>query len=298
MKNTYLFNSEIFLQHQITGERHFFQQANSSDSSKIQALFHLFVQNQIGFSPFKAPFGSIEFTDDLSEAELNSFIESITLKAIDLGLKEIIITSYPNCYEPIKSKKLTEAFVQNGFKKLWNDLNFHLPVDDLLFIHKIHPGERWKLRQSHKAGFRASIWQNPDLNEVYNLILESRFRKGFPLSLCKEEFMTMFERLPESYQVFGVWSDEKLAAVAVTVSISVHICYTFYTADRLEFRRLSPVVMLHECMYNFCIQHQFTMLDLGTASKNGLINQGVANFKRRLGGIESFKTTFTKLPGV
>ncbi len=294
MRKPYLFNSEDFLQNQGAENRLLFSETSKKNSLHASALFNMFVQGQTGYSPIKAPFGSIEFSDDFSAVELDRFVRNFTLKALELGLSEIIITSYPNCYEPNKSEKLKIALVRNGFEPLWNELNYHIPVDTKPFIQKIHPSERWKLRQAHKAGYTAKLWENPALDTVYELIQESRNRKGFELSLRKQEFIDMFVRLPEKYFVFGIWNQQTLAAVAVTVTVSEKICYIFYTADQMAYRRLSPVVMLHELMYDFSYANHFKLLDLGTASKHGKINQGVADFKRRLGGLESEKSTFIK----
>lgn len=290
----FLFNSEDYLNQQDASHRLLFSQGSEANQLNTAALFNLFVQGQTGYSPIKAPFGSIEFDDTISLDELNRFIQNITMKGLELGLSEIIITSYPNCYEPAKSLILNNALRSNGFESLWTDVNYHIEVNHEAFIQKIHRGERWKLRKSYKCGFTSSLWEKPDLEKVYSLILESRQRKGFELSLKKEEFFQMFKHMPEKYQVFGVWKGTELAAVSVTVEVSEKILYVFYTADEIGMRKLSPVVMVHETMYNYCEQRGFALLDFGTASKHGNINIGVANFKRRIGGNATNKITFVK----
>jgi hypothetical protein len=294
LKKPFLFNTEYYLNQQDSGQRFFFSQVSANDQLSTAALFNLFVRGQTGYSPLKAPFGSIEFDDSFTLEELNCFVQHITSKALELGLSEIIITSYPNCYEPTKSKMLNQALLNNGFQVLWNDANYHIEVNQEAFMHKIHRGERWKLRKSYKSGLHSMLWENPKLEQVYNLILKSRVRKGFELSLRKDEFFNMFTNMPEIYQVFGVWKGTDLAAVSVTVEVSERILYVFYTADEISLRKLSPVVMLHEAMYKYCQNKGYMLLDFGTASKQGHINEGVANFKRRLGGKATDKTTFMK----
>ena len=75
---------------------------------------------------------------------------------------------------------------------------------------------------------------------------------------------------------------------------SSEILYVFYTADDLSHRKLSPVVLLHEGLYNYSIDQKFSLLDLGTASIKGLVNGGVATFKRNLGGVASLKQSWVK----
>ena len=82
--------------------------------------------------------------------------------------------------------------------------------------------------------------------------------------------------------------------MAITVRVNSEILYVFYTADDLSHRKLSPVVLLHEGLYQQCIEEKFRLLDLGTASVKGLVNGGVATFKRNLGGVASLKQSWVK----
>ena len=110
----------------------------------------------------------------------------------------------------------------------------------------------------------------------------------------REELENAFTRFPAAYKMWGVSVDNQLAAMAITVMVNRDILYVFYTADDLKHRKLSPVVMLHEGLYRHCGEEKFRLLDLGTASLKGLVNSGVATFKRNLGGVASLKQSWVK----
>jgi lipid II:glycine glycyltransferase (peptidoglycan interpeptide bridge formation enzyme) len=123
-------------------------------------------------------------------------------------------------------------------------------------------------------------------------LLDSRKRKGFELSMNQESLENVFAIFPENYSVFTVKNVAELAALAITVEVNPDILYVFYTADDVKFRKFSPVVLLHAGIYDYAKNMNFRILDLGTSSLKGLVNSGVATFKRSLGGIASLKNTW------
>jgi lipid II:glycine glycyltransferase (peptidoglycan interpeptide bridge formation enzyme) len=112
--------------------------------------------------------------------------------------------------------------------------------------------------------------------------------------MSKADLEKVFQMFPEEYRAWGVFYHQICLAMAITVRVSPSIEYIFYTADDLAFRRFSPVVMLHQGIFSQCLQEGVEILDLGTSSLKGNINQGVFNFKRNLGASLGWKSTFRK----
>lgn len=264
-----------------------------ADGHTIQAKFWLFVHDNIGCSPMKAPFGSVEFSEDMGDAELQDFIQDIVADARAKKLEKIRIASYPDCYHYEQSLRLHKALLANGFKICYSDLNYHFPVDEkIIFKHLLHRGERWKLNKSKRVGLEFHQVHQPDLDYWYDFISHSRQRKNYEMSLSRADFIHQLCSNRDRYKFFGVYDDARLVALAVTVLVNDDILYTFYTADHLAYRKWSPVVMLHEGIYIYCQDEGYKILDLGTASKHGVINEGVSIFKSSLGAIPSYKHTF------
>ena len=98
--------------------------------------------------------------------------------------------------------------------------------------------------------------------------------------------------MPEHYLLFGVYDESKLIAASVSVRISRQIMYNFYHADDINYRSSSPVAMLVDGVYKYCQQNNFNILDLGISSVQGLLNQGLFDFKDNLGCETSNKCTY------
>jgi uncharacterized membrane protein YkvA (DUF1232 family) len=290
--NTFFYNTPSFFKAQkLTNGLHYAE--FSADGNTVLAHFHLFVKEKAGLSPLQAPFGSIEFDESLGEAGLDLFIKKILTDAKARSLEKICITSYPDCYQYDKSLLLQRVLLSNGFRIRYSDLNYHFPVtSELEFKQLLHRGERWKLNRCKREGLEFHQVEMPDLNQWFTFIKNSRERKNYPISLTRHDFVHQIQANPDRYRFFGVFDDARIVALAVTVVVNKDIIYTFYTADLLEYRKWSPVVMLHEGIYQHCQQHNIKLLDLGTSSKYGVINEGVSVFKSSMGAIPCFKHTF------
>jgi len=245
-------------------------------------------------SPLRAPFGGFVFEEEFSPEKFSSFLEFLDQTAFERAIYSIEIQSPAGFYFQSFAEAFNRVLKANGFFMLFEDLNFHLPLDRP-FVQHIHRSERWKLRKALKLGFSFRQAKKPDIPFVHAFILASRQRKGYRLSMTKEALESVFTAFPGRYRVWEVLSPEgKMAALAVSVSVSSTVEYLFYTADDPAFRQVSPVVMLHEGIYRMMSEEGKEILDLGTASLQGEVNKGVADFKRFLGGVESRKMRFRK----
>jgi hypothetical protein len=246
-------------------------------------------------SPLRAPYGGFVFDGGFSPDAFRSFLKLLDQKAQDSDVSSLEIQAPPEYSFKGDFMEFSKILEQNGFVPMFTDLNFHLPVDRS-FIEHLHRSERWKWLKSMRLGFSFRQVLQPDLHLVYNFILASRFRKGYQLSMSREALESVFTAFPERYRVWEVQSpDLNPAAMAVSVWVSEDVEYLFYTADDPAFRFVSPVVMLHEGLYRTVSIEGKKILDLGTASLQGEVNEGVADFKRFLGGRESRKIRFRKV---
>ena len=63
-------------------------------------------------------------------------------------------------------------------------------------------------------------------------------------------------------------------------------------ADHPEYRSLSPIALLCEEIISDARQRGIAVVDLGTASVNGFLDEGLARFKKNLGAISTLKISF------
>lgn len=250
----------------------------------------IFLKDGLAFSPFAAPFGGFQCKGIVSESEFRRFLKVLPSELRRIRANGLRLVLPPDSYQPEWHIWLIPLLKEVGFKVVWQDLNFHLENKGS-FSSRLHRSERWKRNKSLREGFEFSVLDRPDWNQLYPFLLESRKRKGYFLSMSQEALEATVSRFEKEYTISSVNINGELAALGVTVKVSPEIEYVFYTADALKHRKLSPVVLLHEGIYNYTNSRSVRLLDLGTASLKGIVNSGVATFKRNLGGIASVKTT-------
>lgn len=177
---------------------------------------------------------------------------------------------------------------EHGFRIAYSDLNFHIyPLD---WAPKLMSrGNQKKLGQWNRAG--GKIFQSgiSELATIYEVIRKNRLRLGVEPSISLENLTKLCEQFPDSYFLFTGKIKDAIAVVAVVVDVSPESLYVFFWADEIEFRNFSPVVAMCTELVNWSQTRGKTRLDLGIASQGGVINHGLATFKRNLGAIEETK---------
>ncbi|WP_234735029.1 GNAT family N-acetyltransferase [Tellurirhabdus bombi] len=252
----------------------------------------LYERNGWAISPSAASFGGIEFRDNLPTKVLTDFIQAMISFCRANSLKGIRLLSYPFCYVPKNAQLLHEALLASGYCVSYDDLNYHLPVTSQPLLKSLSSFKRNTLRKSKRAGFHGAIWQQPDIHQLFEFIRQARERRGIPLTISEEKLGSLIQDFPDVCHVFAVWQQDRLAATSVGIRVAPGILYHFMGADHGDFLAYSPTVLLVETLYNYCQENNITLLDLGTASSYGVRNEGLAFFKRLLGGLESPKYAY------
>lgn len=287
LNSVYLFQSDVFVRQQ--GDPIVFR----AEAGKNSAELPVFLSGNQIFSPLSAPFGSFRFEGSANAGLVKDIVALLEEFCATQGITQCKLVLPPDCYQPEVHVWLIPLLIDLGFQVAFQDLNFHrdlsMPPES-----GFHKSERWKLNKLIREGFEFRPVPVPDWEKHYPFLLESRLRKGFQLSMTRRELEQVFLRFPDVYQMHAVYSKDQLAALSVSIQVNPAIRYVFYTADDLAFRKRSPIVLLHYGLLKDCIQTKTQLLDLGTSSLKGVVNNGVATFKRNLGASASLKTTLIR----
>jgi hypothetical protein len=259
------------------------------------ARFSLFCQEEKGISPCRGTFGSIEMHPQLPVQHLDYFIQFIDAFAVKQGIRQVEIKSYPFCYDQQVSTLITASLLRQQYRILHTDLNYHLPVTAGAFKDLIHPSEKRRLQKSIAKGFVFGEEKDPDLELIYQMIVQGRTRKGYPVSMNFTDFRQLFMDFPGIYKIFSVKDQSVIAAVTVAVQINSQILYYFLPAHDPVYNTYSPMVLLIKGLYDYCQQAGFTLLDLGISTDKGVPNYGLMRFKQNLGALSSLKLSFFKM---
>ncbi len=292
LEGLYLFNKDKFLKKDLPHELIQFY-IYKENAPFVIGKFNLFVQNHVGYSPIKGSFGSIEFKEGTPTDVIESFVDFILKWCEGRNLRSVIIKNFPFAYNSSNSTVLFNIFFTKGFRILNSEVNSHIPISKRPFEENIHHSKRRSLRKCIGKNFTFQLEADPELEMVYDIIKDCRDAKGYPTSLTFSELEKMFRDFPE-FLLFTVRDGKTIIALSVCIVINRDILYNFYPADKLAYRKYSPVTMIASGIYLYGQKNNFSCLDMGTSSVNGKINQGLIGFKRQLGARESLKLTLEK----
>jgi hypothetical protein len=263
----------------------------SKKNRTANAVIHFYIDNNSARSPFKSPFGSVEFSDDVQPIALFHFFEQIESALKADGIKNIIIRTPPAGYHTAQSA-LVHTFLFNlGYAVI--------DAEAGAMIDTTSPGiqddwEKRKLRQGKEAGLKFYKTDREGFTEIYDFISVCRKHKGYSLSMSRTDLEKTMHSFEKSFFLFSVIKDNELAAASVAIKVNSKILYNFYSAHAAKFDTLSPAVFLLDGIYHFCQQEEIRNLDLGTSAVDKKPNFGLLDFKLRLGASPTPKLTFEK----
>lgn len=293
----YFFNEIEHFQHQCgDNDCYIFYWQNINDQT-IDGRFSVTIQDKIAYSPLKATFGGIEFYEGILEEDLFEFLNQIIQFLQSLKTESISINSYPESYlTKYQNKILQNCLLKLNFQITHAEQNYEIPITDKSFYETvIGSTAKQLLRTYDKKGYVFQQELNPDFEFIHAYIARSRERKNRPMTMSLEQLTSHFRKFPKNFQLFSVTLSNIMVAVGVTVKINDNIIYTFYLADDESYLKNSPTTFLLSGIYEYGKQNNYKILDFGIATDKGILNEGLAKFKQRLGAKMSEKKTYILL---
>ncbi len=291
----FFFNDFSHLRQQSSLPLHLLTALNPA-THQAEARCAFFDNGPVASSPGAAPFGSVEFDNNLPDAVLGELLYTLTDKARQDSCASVRMVNYPNCYAPQQADRLTNHLLEQCYQMVRDDANFYLTVGSDSLDRQMHSQERRRLTKCHRAGFQFAEWQQPPIADVLAFLTQSRAQQQYPLTLPASRLACLLTRFPDKFSVFTVRNGADIASLAVTVRVSSDILYYFLPADNLAYRSFSPAVMLIDGLFGYCQQECIKLLDLGVAlDHHHEFKPSLAQFKQNLGAVSSPKRVFEKV---
>ncbi len=290
-KGTFLFNcpEHLFLQSERGWKVYGLKQEGTK---KIVAQIYINLNGKTGYSPLRAPFGSLELYTNVGYKNIKELFIKIEADLNKQRVGYLQIKNYPEVYHPKATKLLHKVLDELNYKST-NEVSSIISVDQQIFDRRIAISQRQKLRKSQNR-FTVSQAKQSDFKKVYNFITTCRKAKNQSLSMTFAQLQRLNTVLSENLILFSVGAEEQMAAAAIVIKVSEKILYTFYYAHDKIYNKISPVVQLISGIYEYAQQHNFSMIDLGTSMIDGKINRSLIQFKKSIGGTPSSKYIFEK----
>lgn len=259
----------------------------------IVAFFPISISASTATSPKRSPFGSIIMESAVPEVVVIAFIDFVEADLREARVDSIRVTHAPALYFPEQTQTIHAAFMARDYT-VTTVMSAVQVITDLPFESRLHYSERKRLRKSQEAGFVCKQLSIQALSEVYDFLYQCRSKKGYSLSLTKQECLALSQKFPENILLFGCFDQTRWVAAAIVIKVTNTIFYDFYHDHDADYDQMSPVVALNGYMYEVCQQEHIRLFDLGTSMTDDTVNQSLLDFKLKLGATLTPKYTFTK----
>lgn len=261
---------------------------------RMLALIHFHLTDEIAWSPLRSPFGSYLISSGISEKVLDDFVEYVEARLKNDGVKMIFLKNAPEAYSPRQHDLLHRVLFKQHYQLRQEQISAIVPVTDQPFQSQLHRSEKKRLRKCKANGLVFDFVSLNQLSEIYTFLKACKDEKGYEISMTLEQMMKLSSAFPNHFMLSRVTMNNELMAGNISIKVNESVLYNFYHDHHPAFNSLSPVVLLNEGLYQFCQEHQFKWLDLGTSMLDGAIKTSLLNFKLRLGAQPFRKLTFVK----
>ena len=240
-------------------------------------------------SGYQATFGGVDA--DVIDERTAGLLEEVEEDLAQSGVENLVIRVWPDF---VDDGLFSQLLLSRDYRIKNEEVNQHLEVTRELLTEKMSKEKNKKLRLCQKEGFTFRQLPASYLPQVYELIVDARVRKQYPVTMSYSELLQVVRKLPEKFRLFGVFDGDILIASAVNIILNKNISYNFYHGDHRDYSHFSPTTMLVEGIYRHSQKENRSFLDLGVSTVDGEVNHGLYTFKKRLGCLDSAKRTFIK----
>jgi Acetyltransferase (GNAT) domain len=263
----------------------------SDEEKSAKAGVHFCLAGNQALSPYRSPFGGYEINSVVDATTLSTFIEFVEEELKNLGATTITIK--------LPSRLLTEASL---FERLLGKQGFGVNAEEkaaMLRVSKtfddnLYYSEKGRLKKLIQHQVVAEKIEISQWKDVYQFIQRCHAEKRFPMSMSQKEMEKLIEIFPDRVWLFRVTLNAEWMAASICVRTTEDTIYDFYHNHASAFDSFSPVVILFRQMNEAFLQEGIEWIDMGTSMLGSEVNQGLQDFKLRLGAKECVKYTLSK----
>jgi len=290
-----VFNTAQFFSLHKTARAFYFQLCLGSPP-QVAGVAH-FTEMEAGHyrSPRRGTFGGYEFHRSLRIETIEGFVDEVEQVLKTNGARMIEILEPPALFDPCKADVLCNVLYRRGYQRRAPELDYLMTVDAGPLWEKLKPSRRQRINRCKREGMVARHVEPELCQEVYDVIVQNRMVKGYPITMTGEEVQQMLAAFPDRLFFFGAFRNDMMIASSICVKVNDAILYVFYWGDLPGYEKFSPVSLLAECIYDYAKANRFTLIDFGTSTKDGVPIYGLINFKREIGCFPCLKPGYVKL---
>ncbi len=247
-------------------------------------------------SPFSAPFGGFVFAHPDTPLEMVDKAVKSLIRYADLHRLSLRITLPPAFYHPQLINKQIFCLTANGFRQIYNDVNFHFDLtsfDDYTTV--LWRNARKNLQRARREPFVFKKAQSQEeIIAAYNTIQQNRKAKGYPLKMSLQQVLDTINVVPADF--FNLSINGANVAAAQVFHVADGIVQVIYWGDAPGFENYRPMNYLAAKVVEYYKKAGIRIVDVGPSSQFGVPSIGLCNFKESIGCKVESKFSFEYNP--
>lgn len=254
-----------------------------SENGDFQSAFA--IKNSLAVSLPQGLFGSVvKKNRRVNFGDFNTYWEETKQQLLDNKVKRVEMTHPSEIYQGY----IPEAWLEEvGFSLMYEDINHHIELKK----HQMHDMEVRKLKKITQMDYRFEPASTNSFGPIYDFLAKCRAEKGLVLNINKFRLGRLFMTFPDRYHLFAGYMGDELACATITLNSAPNVAYYFLPGTLEAYKKDSPMIaLLHVIVDQF--KGKYKYLDLGISSIKGKPQQGLIDFKERMGGIKTVKRRY------
>jgi hypothetical protein len=279
--------------HQSNVDKVWLIEIQSNDN--ILGKMYVGILSEEALTPYSSPFSLIYLKKNYTVKDAITFFDSLNKLLLVMKVRELTVTLPPSFYNRNLITILSSAMLSNGFRISSININSHFNLSQFNNIEdyksKLGSSKRNYLNRAIKNNLSFDVLRLDEAHLAYEIIRINRTQKKYPLRMTLEKILDLAIIYKEKIRFFAIKHDSEFIASAIVFDITDTISQVIYWGDNSTYSYLNPMVYLAFNLIEFYKDLAKSILDLGPSSENGIINEGLADFKKSIGSEFDFKIT-------
>ena len=261
--------------------------------TKVRLGITLGERDEMLCSPFSAPFGGFDFTNEPKIEYLEQALSLLKEYSASRN-KSIKLTLPPPIYDTSTNAKVINVLMRGGVLPTIVDLNYHYDLS------RVKEYEKYLSRNARKNFHNAlthdfefiklDSCNDDDITRAYNVIKANRESHDYPLRMTLENVIKTTKVVSADFFVMSK-NGEDIAAAQV-FHVTDDIAQVVYWGDCPGYGEMRPMNYLTYKAFEYYYNAGIKVLDIGPSTEYSVPNYGLCEFKENLGCEISLKHTF------
>jgi len=236
----------------------------------------------------RAPFGGIDITGDYqSPVKVSGLVAHVMSEARAHGAKAIRIRCRPHYVGPLESI-IQFGLLAHGFQMERSELSQGIDLSTLdtleEYIERLRSPGRRALRHSLRLDLQTAFAEGDvEWANGFHVLEQNRAQRGITLKYSLEYLHRLRALFPEQVRMLVLRHGNSVVAAALVYRVLPSVHYVAAWGDAGHQLPYSPMNFMAHQVVEKAMEEGAHAVDLGISSVDGVVNDGLVQFKRNVG---------------